>query len=311
MSNIHLIYYVWVQINNKRQLVVTITSQSQHSRAGRDVLPCQHFLSAVRSHPPLPVWPEERRLCPVQRSWSCPCWRGRGRRHLPSRSSTWFWRRRSPALPDWPAGRGRKHGCYLETNGGNTWALLFIWRPKPPAAGSWRASLNSVWVFYVCLQLNMFQADSSVSPSRSCFWCCAAFHGGNTQKLFILRVCNVLRSFLERINIIWHWLHLTVFPGCCPANFTQTLRVKLSRNETQLRIVGVSLTFESHQLVVTFLPQVHLSLVFTQQLLIGTAHLADHLTDLTHTHTHTHTLMTQTEWNHVNWLEWWVVTCGM
>jgi len=31
---------------------------------------------------------------------------------------------------------------------------------------------------------------------------------------------------------------------------------------------------------VTFLPQVHLSLVFTQKLLIGRANLADHLEDL-------------------------------
>lgn len=44
-------------------------------------------------------------------------------------------------------------------------------------------------------------------------------------------------------------------------------------------------TFESNQLVVAFLPQVHLSLVFTQQLLVGAAHLTDHLADLTHTHT--------------------------
>lgn len=63
------------------------------------------------------------------------------------------------------------------------------------------------------------------------------------------------------------------------------------RNQETLQlmcdVVSVSLTFESHQLVVTLLPQVHLPLVFTQQLLIGTAHLTDHLTDLTHTHTHT------------------------
>lgn len=69
--------------------------------------------AAARGHPPLPVWPEERRPCPVQRSWFCLCWRGIGRRRLPSRSSAWFWHRRSPAPPDWPAGRGRKHGCYL------------------------------------------------------------------------------------------------------------------------------------------------------------------------------------------------------
>lgn len=59
-------------------------------------------------------------------------------------------------------------------------------------------------------------------------------------------------------------------------------------------VVSVSLTFESHQLVVTLLPQVHLPLVFTQQLLIGTAHLTDHLTDLTHTHTQL-LLITRTE----------------
>lgn len=47
-------------------------------------------------------------------------------------------------------------------------------------------------------------------------------------------------------------------------------------------MVGVCETSESDQLVVTLLPQVHLSLVFAQQLLIGAADLADHLTDLSH-----------------------------
>ena len=42
----------------------------------------------------------------------------------------------------------------------------------------------------------------------------------------------------------------------------------------------MSLTFESHKLIVTFLPQVHLSFVLAQQLLVGTAYLPNHLTDL-------------------------------
>lgn len=71
-------------------------------------------------------------------------------------------------------------------------------------------------------------------------------------------------------------------------------------------VVSVSLTFESHQLVVTLLPQVHLPLVFTQQLLIGTAHLTDHLTDLTHTHT-----VIINNSNRMKSCELTRVTCGM
>lgn len=51
----------------------------------------------------------------------------------------------------------------------------------------------------------------------------AAFHEGNTQTLFISQVCNILRSFLERIKITWHWLHLKdwmKFAGQEPGNFT-------------------------------------------------------------------------------------------
>lgn len=43
-----------------------------------------------------------------------------------------------------------------------------------------------------------------------------------------------------------------------------------------------SQTFEANQFIVAFLPQVHLSFVFPQQLLVRAAHLTDHLTDLQH-----------------------------